>query len=336
MPFVKAARTQKYLRMAISGVAGSGKTLGSLLVAYGITGDWNQIAVIDTENNSACLYANRQDLGIGEFLHMDFQAPYTPDRYIAAIREGAQVVGPSGVVIVDSFSHAWKGAGGVLEQKDNIAKRAGRNDFTAWGEAGKMQNSIMTELLGVPCHLIATMRDKYEYVSERDEKGKTTVRKLGLAPEQRDGVEYEFDIMLDVGTDNRVLITKDRTGIAMDGEKLSPDFGRRVIDWQSNAAPPLPPIIPAQQQPVKAPPAADHAMPPAEMVRAALQVTVPGGPFAGWTLRQLYGDTDDDARRSRLETVCTDPQMPENIKDGIGVIWAYLAARNAQGSPAAE
>ena len=139
MPFCKVTRRAARLRMALAGVSGAGKTLGALLIAYGITGDWSRVALIDTEHERARFYANRADFGTGEFLYAPMSPPFSPEKYKKLVREGADAVGPEGVVIVDSLSHAWNAEGGILEIKDKIAARSGQNSYTAWNEAGREQ-----------------------------------------------------------------------------------------------------------------------------------------------------------------------------------------------------
>ena len=112
--FETVTRKKAKLRMALTGVSGAGKTLSALYIAYGITGDWSKIALIDTEHERARFYANRSDLGTGEFLYAPFEPPYSPMRYKEYVLQGALAVGSDGVVIVDSFTHAWNNEGGPM------------------------------------------------------------------------------------------------------------------------------------------------------------------------------------------------------------------------------
>jgi hypothetical protein len=89
--FTKAKRERAKLKVCLTGASGGGKTLSSLYLAYGMTGDWGKIAVIDSERGRALMYANRSDLGTGEFLHCDLEPPYTVDRYIEAMREAEKL-----------------------------------------------------------------------------------------------------------------------------------------------------------------------------------------------------------------------------------------------------
>lgn len=236
--FQEVVRAKSKLRMALTGVSGAGKTLGALYIAYGLTGDWSKIAVIDTEHERARMYANRTDLGTGKFLYCPLYPPYTAERYMSLVKEAASVVGPDGVVIVDSFSHAWNNEGGVLDMKDRIAAQAGKNSYTAWNEAGKVQNSLVNTILAVECHTIVTIRSKMDYVMQENERGKTQPVKVGLAPVQRDDTEYEFDIVLDIARSHIATASKDVTFLDKYGEIITPELGRQLKAWLDDGVDP--------------------------------------------------------------------------------------------------
>ena len=236
--FQEVVRAKSKLRMALTGVSGAGKTLGALYIAYGLTGDWSKIAVIDTEHERARMYANRTDLGTGKFLYCPLYPPYTAERYTSLVKEAASVVGPDGVVIVDSFSHAWNNEGVVIDVKDRIAAQAGKNSYTAWNEAGKVQNSLVNTILAVGCHTIVTMRSKMDYVMQENERGKTQPVKVGLAPVQRDDTEYEFDIVLDIARSHIATASKDVTFLDKYGEIITPELGRQLKAWLDDGVDP--------------------------------------------------------------------------------------------------
>lgn len=203
--FHRATKSQAKLRMALMGPSGSGKTYTALSVA----GALGRIAVIDTEHGSASKYGDRFAFDVLEL------SDYHPQQYIDAIHAAgeAQADGSSAydVLIVDSLSHAWSGAGGVLEIVDRAAKRSdSKNTFAAWRDATPLHNQLVEALLAAPLHLIVTMRSKTEYVLERDERGKMTPRKVGLAPVQREGMEYEFDVVAEMDMTNTLMVTKTR------------------------------------------------------------------------------------------------------------------------------
>lgn len=231
MAFEQVTREKSKLRLALVGPSGAGKTLSALLLAYGITNDWSKIALIDTEHGRAKFYAGREDLGTGAFLYQEMTAPYAPSKYIDMVREGAQAVGADGVVIVDSFSHAWDNEGGVLDIKSNIAKQKGKTDYTAWGDAGKVQNHLVNTILSANCHTIVTMRVKTAYAMEQNDKGKTVPVKLGLAPVQRDNTEYEFDIVLNIDRQHIATASKDTTFLDTFCDVITPELGASLKEW---------------------------------------------------------------------------------------------------------
>lgn len=222
----KAERKKAKLRLGISAPSGAGKTYSSLLIAYGITGDWSKVGLIDTENGSGDLYAH-----LGEYMVLTLEAPYTPDRYIQAIKAFEEA--GAEVIIIDSLSHAWAGEGGILDIQAAItaASKSG-NSYTAWREVTPKHNALVNTILQSKCHIIATMRAKTEYVMEEDERGKKTPKKVGLAPIQRDGMEYEFTIMLDISHQHYASASKDRTGM-FDGKAFKPsvETGKQLKEW---------------------------------------------------------------------------------------------------------
>lgn len=229
--FKIVARRKSKLRLALTGVSGAGKTLGALYIAYGITNDWSKIAFIDTEHERARFYASRSDLGTGEFLYCVLNPPYTAEKYKALVKEGAEIVGEDGVVIIDSFSHAWNNEGGVLDLKDKIAEQRGKNSYSAWNEAGKVQTDLVNTILAVDCHTIVTMRSKMDYVMVQDDSGKSKPVKVGLAPVQRDDTEYEFDIVLDIARNHIATASKDTTFLDKYGEIITVKLGEDLRRW---------------------------------------------------------------------------------------------------------
>lgn len=229
--FETVSRAKSKARIAVTGPSGAGKTLSALYLAYGLAGDWQRVALIDTEHERGRFYADRSDLQTGAFLYAALTPPYSPERYIDYVRSAAQAVGEDGVVIVDSFSHAWDNEGGVLDIKSEIAKRQGKNDYTAWDEAGRIQNSLVNALLSVPCHTIITMRAKMAYAMEINDKGRTVPVKIGLAPVQRDSTEYEFDICLQINREHIACASKDTTFLDSWQGVVTPELGRQLNEF---------------------------------------------------------------------------------------------------------
>ena len=125
-----------------------------------------------------------------KFRYIELKAPCSPAHYKECVDAAVKQVGPDGVVIVDSLSRtAWSNAGGVLEIKADIAAKPGKNSYTAWDEAGRIQNDFINYLLSVNCHTICTLRVKQDYVLTENDRGKQVPVKVGLAPVQRDDVD---------------------------------------------------------------------------------------------------------------------------------------------------
>lgn len=227
MEFTKAVKNQSKLRIALSGAAGSGKTYSALQLAKGIGG---RIAVIDTERGSASLYADIFDFDV-----LKIESPYTPAKYIEAIAM-AEKSGYT-IIIVDSLSHAWAGAGGLLDMHDAIQKSSkSGNGYTAWREISPLQNRLVDAIVGSYCHIIATMRSKMEYVIENSGT-KNNVRKVGMAPIQRDDMQYEFSVHIELSQEHVAVASKDRTGL-FDGKYFVPSeqTGVLLMTWLNGPA----------------------------------------------------------------------------------------------------
>ncbi len=227
--FSPATRKAVKLKIAIQGPSGSGKTLGALALAQGLASG-GKIAVIDTENGSASLYADRYS-----FDTLDLRPPYTSARYLDAITAAAEA--GYTVVVIDSLSHEWVGEGSILSRKEGDDARPGANSYTNWAKYTKEHEGFKAGILAAPIHVIATMRAKQDYILETNEKGKQQPRKIGLAPIQREGMEYEFTTVWEVQMTHRATTSKDRTGLFGDEpvDLLSPALPKRLLEWLGSA-----------------------------------------------------------------------------------------------------
>lgn len=220
----RATKRRAKLRLGMSGPAGSGKTYSALKIASGLGG---RIGMIDTEHGSGELYADLLPEGYDV---LTLTPPFTPARYIEAIH-ALEDIGVS-TIIVDSLTHAWSGEGGSLDRQGRIADKSG-NTWQAWRQVTPEHNALVETLLQSRCHVIATMRAKTEYVQEKDERtGKQVVRKIGLAPIMRDGIEYEFTTFFELDAHHMAYAGKDRTRL-FDGEIFRPDVetGSKLLAW---------------------------------------------------------------------------------------------------------
>jgi hypothetical protein len=245
MAFQRAVKGQAKLRLALIGPSGSGKTYSALRIASGLG---KRIALIDTENASSSHYAHRFTFDVCTL------ESFHPKRYIEAIHE-AEAAGYD-VLIIDSLSHAWAGKDGALQLVDDIAKRSqSGNSFGAWRDVTPLHNQMVDALVGCKCHLIVTMRSKMEYVQEKDDRGKTTIRKVGLQPIQRDGLDFEFDVVGDITIEHRLIISKTRCEALTDQafDRPGEDVAKILHAWLTNSEQPEPAPRFEQPQPVAQP-----------------------------------------------------------------------------------
>jgi hypothetical protein len=226
MAFVKATKEQAKLRLAVFGPSGSGKTYTSLRIATGIGGP---IAVVDSERRTARKYSDRFDFAVEELFDKSIES------YCKVIREAGEA--KFNVLIIDSLSHPWQD---LLSEIEKIAATRFRgNTWSAWSEGTPKQRMLVDTLLDCPCHIIATMRSKTEWAQETGNNGKVKPVKIGLAPEQGKGIEYEFDMLMELNDQHIATVSKDRTGKYQDKiiEKPGEDLGKELAAWLSEGAP---------------------------------------------------------------------------------------------------
>jgi hypothetical protein len=216
-----ASRKRAKIKMALQAPSGAGKTYSSLLLAYGLCNDWSKIAVVDTENNSADLYAH-----LGAYNTVGIRAPFTPEKYIEAINlcesEGMEVV------IIDSLSQVWEGPGGIL---DTHSRMAG-NSFTNWSKLTPRHNAFIQAMLQSPCHIIGTIRSKQDYVLN-EKNGKVIPEKIGLKGVTKEGLDYEFTLVFEVDIKHNVTTSKDRTMLFTGKPEftISANTGALIAEW---------------------------------------------------------------------------------------------------------
>lgn len=201
MQFVPAKKVKTFLRLGIVGPAGSGKTYSALAIARAMFPN-GKIALIDTEAGSASLYGDI--FNFETMVLADFHPRNYVDGIKLAYRDGFDVV------VADSLTHAWAGSGGLLEMHDIATKRSkSGNSWTAWRDVTPVHNELVDTMLQTPIHLIATMRTKVEY-AQVEEDGKTKIKKMGTSPIQREGMDYEFGVIIEMDLDNVGWVIKSR------------------------------------------------------------------------------------------------------------------------------
>lgn len=217
----KASRKKVKIKMAFEGAAGSGKTTSALKVAKGLCGSWDKIVVIDTENRSAELYSH-----LGEFSVIEMTPLFTPERFIEAIKASEKA--GFEVIIIDSASAEWIGKGGVLDLHNAMTG----NSFTNWAKMTPRHQAFIDAILQSPCHVIATLRTKTEYVLV-EKNGKQTPEKVGTKAETRDNLDFEMTIVFSMDAKNNANTSKDRTCLFFGQPQFIPSeaTGELIKQW---------------------------------------------------------------------------------------------------------
>jgi hypothetical protein len=207
--------------MGLSAVSGAGKTYSAIQIAKGLCGDPTKVAIIDTENGSADLYAH-----MGDYNVLPLTSPFTPERYIEAIRT-CEKAGME-VIIIDSISHEWDGKGGCLEIVEGLGGK-----YQDWAKVTPRHQSFIEAILFCPCHVITTVRRKQDYEMTKDGNGKIKVEKGGLREITREGFEYELTINLELDQRHNATASKDRTGLFMGKPAFIPSeaTGEAIALW---------------------------------------------------------------------------------------------------------
>lgn len=231
--FTPAKKEIVPLKLAISGASGSGKTYSALRLARGLVGPTGRVAVVDTENKSASLYADRFKFDVCNVEPREYQyngGRQTMKSFNAADfanAVNAAISAKYDVLIVDSASHAWEA---TLDAKTRL-DAGGGNSFTNWGAAGNLWKNVVNTILQAPIPVIACFRSKTEYVLETSESGKIVPRKFGLAPIARDGSDYEFTTWFEVDRNHLATASKDRTEIFDAPVLIDEHIGEAFANW---------------------------------------------------------------------------------------------------------
>jgi hypothetical protein len=239
-PFQRATRRQARARVAITGVTKSGKTWTALAIATALArAEDSRIAVLDTEHGRAELYGEDFDF---DSLTLTSYNPRDYVRYMRAAEENGYRV-----AVIDSLSHAWSGKGGVQDLVEQAAQNSPKGDtFRAWGSVGTpAQRDLIEGILGFKGHLISTLRVKTEYVITTGANGKQKMEKVGLKPDQRDGLDYEFDVILNMDMDHTITVEGSRcpdlpVGATFPASTGPDHVAQILLAWLKHGQEPLP------------------------------------------------------------------------------------------------
>ncbi|MFT8392420.1 MAG: AAA family ATPase [Liquorilactobacillus ghanensis] len=242
MEVVKAKREQIKVPIMLTGASGSGKTVSALLIAKGIVEkmfpeleedkQWEKVGVIDTEHKRSLLYADTTIAGndIGEFLVIDLEPPFTVQHYKEAV-DSLKKAGCE-IVVIDSITHEWSGEGGVLEQVQQLQKGNPRMQMMAWNKVKPLEKEFARLTTMNSVYTICTCRSKQAYDMDKID-GKTKVTKLGLKPDQKDNLEYEFAISLMMNEDHTATATKDNSNMFDQPFEVTKETGKKIYEWSA-------------------------------------------------------------------------------------------------------
>jgi hypothetical protein len=212
--------------------SGCGKTLGALLLAKGFSGDMSKVGMIETESGRGEMYAD--DPVVGGYQVLPIRDNFSPKAYGEAIVEA----GKAGltVLIIDSGSHEWEGAGGVLSMAAKN-QEDGKKGPLVW-QIPKLdhQREFMLRLLQTPVSLvILCMRAKYPMKEEIVKGSKTWTRSTTLEPKQSDDILFEMMVHGWIDQEHNLHVTKYSKEtfkqIFLDGKQITVETGKRLSEW---------------------------------------------------------------------------------------------------------
>lgn len=240
--FRHAVRESVNLLIGLAGASGSGKTYSAMRLASGIAAG-KRFAVIDTENGRASHYADQFAFDVAEL-----REPFTPEAYADAIKAADEA--GYGVIVVDSMSHEYAGAGGVLDMQEEEFTRLGQRDgakMLSWVKPKGEHKRMMQRLLQTKAHLILCFRAdaKIDMIKE-DGKTKIVPKQSligldGWIPITEKTVPFELTVS--------VLLTPDKPGVPHPiklqeqhralfplDKPITEESGRLIAQWATGAS----------------------------------------------------------------------------------------------------
>lgn len=333
-----AVREKIGLLFGIAGASGSGKTFSALTLAEGIKGKDGKIAVIDTEAGRALHYAPRPGeradptKGTFDFLHLDFQPPFEPMRYIAAIR-AAEEAGAT-VIVIDSMSHEWDGEGGCSDMAEAAALAAAtdRNGHIqqwkveamtapSWKKPKQQHKRMMARLIQTRTHLIFCLRAqekiKFEKVmNPQTGRERNEIRQMGFQPICEKSFMFELSGSMTMHPETpgqprydlpRKLNHELQT-IFPEGKRIIAEQGARLKNWAETGA--------------DRPPEDKNMMTAREMIEAVQDAT---------TVEDLKKLTSEDEFKKRREWLKANRQhVSEKIERAVSEALARFEAMDEE------
>jgi hypothetical protein len=229
-----ASRSEVKPLIGLYSESGNGKTYGALLLAKGYVGDMSKVLMIETESGRGEVFAEDED--VGGYQVSPIRDDFSPEAYGAAILEANKDPRGFKALIIDSASHEWEAAGGVLSlAAENEA--AGKKGMLVW-QGPKMRHlrEFMLRVLGTPIPLvILCMRAKYPMRQGIVNGKKDWVRSEILEPKQAEDILFDALIHAWIDKEHNLHITKcskdELRFVFVDGKPITIETGRRLAEW---------------------------------------------------------------------------------------------------------
>jgi len=231
--FKDLENNRPFLKLALEGFAGDGKTFTATQIAIGVhklIQSTKPIALFDTEKAFKALKPSFDAAGIKAVVNDE-------NRSLAALGQAMQwcEAGGADVLIIDSITHVWE------EFMKAYLNRPGKNgqpiqrsrlEFQDWGIIKpKWKEEFSTPFVMAKCHIIFTGRAGYEYTDEKNEDGKREIFKSGIKMKAETETAFEPDILVlmqkkqDLISEHKkvwreAMIVKDRTN-QIDGKTFT-------------------------------------------------------------------------------------------------------------------
>lgn len=237
MPIIEVAPvTRKGMRLLISlfGLSETGKTYSALKLMAGMEPDPSKRGLLDTEGGErGRMYMDAIE---GGYMYGHLTPPFTPERYIEALNDFIN----AGVttLCVDSVSHAWFAAGGILDMVENAAER---NDMAKWAKPKRRLGKLTGAWMHCGLQLILCARGKQPLIEIDDENraGKKKLVPGPVVPIQEKSLRFDMTIMGLMLGDGEFTVDRRFGGkcpgelrsIFSSGTKMDEEMGRRLISW---------------------------------------------------------------------------------------------------------
>jgi hypothetical protein len=227
--------------IAIAGPSGSGKTESAMRLARGYLGPKKKFLIIDTEEKRALYKKARYQ----PWDWMDFQPPFTPERYVEALEAAKEY----DAVIVDSGSHEYSGPGGLQDIQMETLERMSKGNVDrmdaltapSWKDAKQRHKSkLMSYLIRYPKLLIICLRAEPKVKFVKDDRGKMQIVDAGYVPICEKMFMYEMLVGAMMTADNAGVpqhikqLEKDLEPIFLAGKQVDEGTGERLAAWAAD------------------------------------------------------------------------------------------------------